>query len=92
MRRGYSAAMRRIVRHPWVAVTMAVVGTLAAALTLPFLGGEFLPEFREGHFVLQVSQAPGGSLAELLRVGEFLAREDQANVLLLVPDRQTIRE
>ena len=31
--------------------------------------GEFLPEFREGHFVLQVFAAPGTSLPEMLRIG-----------------------
>jgi Cu/Ag efflux pump CusA len=36
---------------------------------LPFFGGEFLPDFRESHFVIQVSMAPGTSLPEMLRVG-----------------------
>ena len=36
------------------------VATLAI---IPRLGAEFLPEFREGHFVLQASGIPGTSLA-----------------------------
>jgi CzcA family heavy metal efflux pump len=31
--------------------------------------GEYLPDFREGHFVLQIQARPGTSLPEMLRVG-----------------------
>ena len=36
-------------------------------------GGEFLPEFREGHFVLQVQAVPGTSLPEMLRIGSEIS-------------------
>ena len=32
---------------------------------LPHFGSEFLPEFREGHFVLDVQMTPGTSLTEI---------------------------
>jgi len=55
-------------------VIALVVGICAAAITkLPFFGGEFLPQFREGHFVLQVSTAPGTSLPEMLRIGQSIS-------------------
>jgi len=50
-----------------------VVGALAVA-ALPFFGAELLPEFREGHFVLQLTGPPGASLAEMDRIGERISR------------------
>jgi CzcA family heavy metal efflux pump len=61
----------------WPRVIMLVVGLicLAALLILPKSGGEFLPEFREGHFVLSVQMTPGTSLAEMLRMGRGISDE-----------------
>ena len=51
-------------------VLAAVVAlSLAALATLPFLGGGFLPELREGHFIVHMSAVPGTSLQESMRVG-----------------------
>jgi CzcA family heavy metal efflux pump len=61
----------------WPRATIAVVAVLciAAVTRLPFFGGEFLPEFREGHLVLQVFAAPGTSLPEMLRIGKNISDE-----------------
>jgi CzcA family heavy metal efflux pump len=57
-----------------VAVLIACV--IAAAVALPFLGGTFMPDFREGHFVIQVSSSiPGTSLEEMLNVGKRISAE-----------------
>jgi CzcA family heavy metal efflux pump len=56
-----------------------VAGTLlaacaAAVAALPFLGGTFMPDFREGHFVMQVvSSIPGTSLQEMLEMGRRIS-------------------
>ncbi len=56
-----------------VALGMALAG---AFVWLPSLGGELLPMFREGHFVLQISsRLPGTSLAEMTSLGARLSRE-----------------
>jgi CzcA family heavy metal efflux pump len=58
-----------------------VAGTLLAACAaaiaaLPFLGGTFMPDFREGHFVMQVvSSIPGTSLQEMLEVGRRISAD-----------------
>jgi CzcA family heavy metal efflux pump len=68
----------------------AVLGALVAVavIALPFLGGTFMPDFREGHFVMQVSSSiPGTSLREMLDVG----RRISADVLKL-PYVQTIEQ
>ena len=67
------AAYRRVLgfvaNWPRVIIATLVIICLGAATRVPFLGGEFLPEFREGHFVLQVFAAPGTSLPAMLKIG-----------------------
>ena len=59
----------------WLAPRPATVGAaaalicLAAAATLPFFGATFLPEFREGHYLIHMSAVPGTSLDESFRLG-----------------------
>jgi CzcA family heavy metal efflux pump len=53
-----------------------IVATLAAGASLPFLGGSFMPDFREGHFVMQVSAStPGASLEEMMAMGERVSKD-----------------
>lgn len=60
----------------WPRTIIAVVAILCAlALTRLPSGGEFLPEFREGHFVLQVFATPGTSLPEMMRLGTHVSKE-----------------
>ena len=56
---------------------VALIGlAAAAAAALPFLGGTFMPDFREGHFVMQVSSSiPGTSLEEMLALGRRISAE-----------------
>ena len=52
------------------------IALVAVAATLPFLGGTFMPDFREGHFVIQaMSSTPGTSLDEMLRFGGRISQE-----------------
>ena len=55
-------------RRPWAAA--ALVCLRRAAATLPFFGATFLPEFREGHYLIHMSAVPGTSLDESLRLGQ----------------------
>jgi len=53
-----------------------ICATILAAAALPFLGGNFMPDFREGHFVMQVSAStPGASLEEMMAIGERVSKE-----------------
>ncbi|MEP7012707.1 MAG: efflux RND transporter permease subunit [Acidobacteriota bacterium] len=76
-------------RHFGLSGAALVVALLAALAWLPALGGgELLPAFREGHFVLQVSsRIPGTSLAEMLGMGERLSRD-----LLKLPFVATVEQ
>ncbi len=52
----------------FAAVALLICG--AAAATVPFFGATFLPEFREGHYLVHMSAVPGTSLDESLRLGQ----------------------
>ncbi len=62
-------------RRPRTVLGFALLLCLGAAATLPFFGGEFLPEFREGHFIVHMAAIPGTSLEESLRVGHEVTAE-----------------
>jgi CzcA family heavy metal efflux pump len=65
----YARLLERIALHP-VAVAIATGAVCVAAIaTLPFFGATFLPEFREGHYLIHMSAVPGTSLDESRRLG-----------------------
>ena len=67
---------------------MLVVAFIAALLWLPSLSGQFMPEFEEGHFVVQASSAlPGTSFDEMLSVGKRISEE-----ILALPYVATIEQ
>ncbi|ODT89990.1 MAG: acriflavin resistance protein [Rhodanobacter sp. SCN 67-45] len=65
----YAAALHWVEQRQRGVLTALAALTLAALATLPFLGGGFLPELREGHFIVHMSAVPGTSLAESTRLG-----------------------
>ena len=69
LKAGYRRLLGFVMRWPRTIIVAGIVVCAGAATRLPFFGGEFLPDFREGHFVLQISTAPGTSLPEMLRLG-----------------------
>ncbi len=65
----------KLSRFPKTVVAIVVLICLGAAATLPFFGGEFLPEFREGHFIVHMMLLPGASIDESLSVGQQVTKE-----------------
>ncbi|HEX5398556.1 MAG TPA: efflux RND transporter permease subunit, partial [Verrucomicrobiae bacterium] len=57
-------------RRPRTVMTAAAVVCAGAAATLPFFGGDFLPDLNEGHYIVHMAMAPGTSLAESIRLGK----------------------
>ncbi|MDD1494071.1 MULTISPECIES: efflux RND transporter permease subunit [Burkholderia] len=75
------AAMLLKVEQRVKTVMVAVALLCAAALaSLPFMSGNFIPELREGHYIVHMGLAPGTSLAESMRVGTQVSQ-----VLMRVP-------
>jgi CzcA family heavy metal efflux pump len=72
---GYGRVLRAIGRKP----SLAIAGVLALCgvgiSILPYLGGGFLPDLREGHYIIHSSGVPGTSIAESLRSGGEIARQ-----------------
>src|SRR6202158_3834715 len=73
---------RQVRAVQWVENHLKLVGAVviaccvAAIVAVPFLGGTFMPEFREGHFVMQViSSIPGTSLHEMLGLGKRISAD-----------------
>ena len=81
----YERALAWVWRHERGALATAVAAVVVAALLLPFLGGEFLPELREHHLVVHVTAAPGESLASMRQLGEGLSRR-----LLAIPGFRSV--
>jgi CzcA family heavy metal efflux pump len=70
------AAVHRVGAHFKVVAAILLLLVTGALAALPFLGGTFMPDFREGHFVLQVSSTlPGTSLDEMLAVGKRISAD-----------------
>lgn len=67
--------LERVSRRPRTVIGVALVICVAALATLPFFGGEFLPEFREGHCILHMMAVPGTSLTESVRMGKQVTAE-----------------
>jgi CzcA family heavy metal efflux pump len=83
----YRRWLTRVAAQPGRVMAAVALLCCAALAMVPFFGGEFLPEFREGHFVLQVSAAPGTSLDEMQRLGVAISGE-----LLQLPAIATVSQ
>ena len=69
----------------WISRSRLVLGAslavmILAAAALPFFGGQLMPPFREGHFVIQSVAPPGTSLEAMKALGTQVSRD-----LLAVP-------
>jgi CzcA family heavy metal efflux pump len=82
------SAVHRVADH-FAAVAAILIGlVIAAIVALPFLGGTFMPDFREGHFVMQVTSAAAGtSLQTMLEMGKRVSAE-----VLALPYVQSIEQ
>ena len=65
----------KVHRAWWSTVTVLAAAAIAAAAAVPFLHSELIPQFREGHFVLQASMAQAGtSMEDVVVTGERISK------------------
>jgi len=69
LRRPFEAVLAKIAGRPGAAMAVVASATLGALALPPFFAHAFLPEFKEGHYTLHMTGAPGSSIAESLRMG-----------------------
>ncbi len=62
-----------ILDHPRTVMLVSISLLALALVAVPFLGGEFLPEFNEGNLIIHMIGAAGTSLEESLRTGTIRA-------------------
>ncbi len=75
-------------RKPMVTITCALVLVAGSLLLMRSFGGALMPDFREGHFVAQVSARPGASIEEMLRIGKFISEQMLANEHIATVEQQ----
>jgi CzcA family heavy metal efflux pump len=88
---GYRYVLDQVARWPRIIMTAVALFCIVAATRVPFLGGDFLPEFREGHYVLQLTAAPGTSLPEMVRIGTKVSERLLANTNIATVEQQVGR-
>jgi len=81
----YARVLERLADRPGTVGAGAVLVCAAAVATVPFFGATFLPEFREGHYLIHMSAVPGTSLDESFRLGarvtEALRRDSRVRAV-----------
>lgn len=87
----HSHGLRGVARFPKLAFLLALVILGGAACLVPGLKTAFLPDFREGHFVMQLSAVPGTSLTEMSRLGTRVSNELLADPRILSVEQQAGR-
>ncbi len=74
LKAAYLRLLARIEAHYRSIVWLIVILCTGAVAVLPFLAGNFIPELKEGHYLVHMALAPGSSLAESMRVGNHVAQ------------------
>ncbi len=75
----YHGLLAKVTARPRTVILSVSLLCAAALAMLPFFGGAFLPELREGHFIVHMSAVPGTSLEQSLRLGREVTGELMKN-------------
>lgn len=71
----YSRLLSWGVRHFRLLLIGSLLLFVYGVLAFSQLGNKFLPELREGHYIVHTASIPGTSLSESLRIGSLLTRQ-----------------
>lgn len=88
LKSAYARVLGFVLRWPRGVIGIVAVACLGALTRLPVGKGEFLPDFREGHLVLQVFAAPGTSLGEMRRLGTLICQTLLQNTNIATIEQQ----
>lgn len=70
----YGYFLRLSGQSPLITIFSALMFCMLGLFTIPSLGGQFLPELREGHYIAHTAALPGTSLQESIRMGNQLTK------------------
>lgn len=83
----YEPLLARVEQRSTLMLAGLAVAVIGAVATLPFFSTQFLPELREGHYIMHMAAVPGTSLNESLRIGAAVS-----HTLLNVPGVRSIAQ
>lgn len=83
----YATLLRAVERRAKRVIAVVALLCAASLASLPFLSGNFIPQLREGHYIVHMGLVPGTSLEESMRIG---ARVSSA--LMRVPGVQLVAQ
>ena len=75
IKRHFRTVLGFSLRRFWLVMGFSFAALIASLALLPFFGLSFLPEFKEGNFIIAMTTLPGTSLDESMRLGQHV-RED----------------
>ena len=75
LKRHFAKLLHLSLRSFWAVIVLALIALGSTLALLPSFGYSFLPEFREGNYIIAMTTLPGTSLDESMRLGA-LVRED----------------
>ncbi|MCX7097941.1 MAG: efflux RND transporter permease subunit [Methylococcales bacterium] len=74
----YQRLLGLVFRHFNRLLGLSIIGCLAGTLAFASLDSKFLPELREGHYIVHTTSIPGTSLQESIRIGSQLTAQFMA--------------
>ena len=75
LKRHFLRLLNLSLRKFWWVVGLSLIALVSSLALLPYFGLSFLPEFREGNYIIAMTTLPGTSLQESMRLGA-LVRQD----------------
>ncbi len=68
----YGRWVGALAARPGLALGISLLSAVVTAAVMPGFGARFLPDLREGHFIVHTTALPGTSLDESIRIGSAL--------------------
>lgn len=70
----YAKSLTNISKSPYLVLLTTALFCAVGLSVLPSVGGQFIPNLREGHYIVHTSSISGSSLNESIRVGNQLTK------------------
>ncbi|MDE2115017.1 MAG: efflux RND transporter permease subunit [Hyphomicrobiales bacterium] len=77
LKSAYTGLLVQIARFPRAIIAAVAALCMLALASLVFINTSFIPQLREGHFIVHMGLAPGTSLKESMRVGGLVSEKLQ---------------